>query len=156
MGGSGNSGEVTDIVIEKMGITEEELEVVTKTGVPRIKNQIHWARMYLVNASFIDSSKRGVWALTEEGLKISVKSHEDAYAIFKKGRDKFDEQKKKKDIEIKPELDEDEVDFEMNYRDELLKILQTLPPEGFERICQRLLRESGFKKVIEVVAGVVS
>ncbi len=148
LGGSGNSGEVTDIVIEKMGITEEELEVVTKTGVPRIKNQIHWARMYLVNASFIDSSKRGVWALTEEGLKISVKSHEDAYAIFKKGRDKFDEQKKKKDIEIKPELDEDEVDFEMNYRDELLKILQTLPPEGFERICQRLLRESGFKKVI--------
>ncbi|MEZ4938571.1 MAG: restriction endonuclease [Crocinitomicaceae bacterium] len=149
LGGSGNSGEVTDIVIEKMGITEEELEVVTKTGVPRIKNQIHWARMYLVNASYIDSSKRGVWALTEEGLKVPVITHDDAYTIFKKGREKFEEQKKSKESkESKSELDEDDVDFEMDYRDELLKILQALPPEGFERICQRLLRESGFKKVI--------
>jgi restriction system protein len=26
--------------------------------------------------------------------------------------------------------------------------LQSLTPEGFEKICQRLLRESGFEKVI--------
>lgn len=34
-----------------------------------------------------------------------------------------------------------------NYRKDLLNLLQSLPPEGFERICQRLLRESGFQQV---------
>lgn len=149
LGGSGNAGEVTDIVIDKMGITEEELEVVTKTGVPRIKNQIHWARMYLVTAELIDSSKRGVWTLTEEGLKIEVANHEDVYSIFKIARDKFEEQKKEKELnESKIDTEEGEDEYEVNYRDKLLTILQNLPPDGFERICQRLLRESGFKKVI--------
>ena len=30
----------------------------------------------------------------------------------------------------------------------MLSVLQSLSPNGFERICQRLLRESGFKKVV--------
>jgi len=34
-----------------------------------------------------------------------------------------------------------------NYRDQLLAVLKTLPPAGFERVCQRLLREAGFEKV---------
>lgn len=33
------------------------------------------------------------------------------------------------------------------YRDELLALLQSLPPDGFERFCQHLLRESGFQEV---------
>lgn len=32
--------------------------------------------------------------------------------------------------------------------EELLNILKALPPSGFERICQRLLRESGFQQVV--------
>ena len=148
LGGSGNSSEVLDLVIEKMGISEDELDIVTKSGVPRVKNQIHWARMYLVTAAYIDSSKRGVWSLTEDGLKVSVETHDDVYSIFKKARTKFQEQKKKKEITTStPALDLDESDYEVNYRDELLQLLQSLPPNGFERICQRLLRESGFKNV---------
>jgi restriction system protein len=147
LGGSGNSSEVVDIVIEKMNISEEELEVVTKTGVPRIKNQIHWARMYLVHAEFIDSSKRGVWSLTEDGLKLKIENHSDVYKIFKRAQEK-QAQLKNKEEQANNTLSEDEEDYEVNYRDELLKILQNLPPDGFERICQRLLRESGFKKVI--------
>jgi len=35
-----------------------------------------------------------------------------------------------------------------DYRSRLLEILQSLPPAGFERLCQRLLREAGFEQVI--------
>jgi len=35
----------------------------------------------------------------------------------------------------------------VNHRQQLLEILRTLPPSGFERFCQRLLRESGFQEV---------
>jgi restriction system protein len=34
------------------------------------------------------------------------------------------------------------------YREELLAVLLALPPEGFERLSQRLLRESGFVQVV--------
>ena len=60
--GSGHSSEVSDMVIEKLNITEEELEETLKSGSSRIKNQIHWARMVLVKIGFIDSSQRGVWS----------------------------------------------------------------------------------------------
>jgi restriction system protein len=33
------------------------------------------------------------------------------------------------------------------YRERALQIMQSLPPPGFERLCQRLLRESGFQQV---------
>jgi len=36
---------------------------------------------------------------------------------------------------------------EIDYKTALLDKLKTLPPNGFERICQRLLRESGFEQV---------
>ena len=35
-----------------------------------------------------------------------------------------------------------------NYKTELMEILLTLPPYGFEKLCQRLLRESGFEQVV--------
>ena len=65
LGGSGTSSEVTDLVIERLNIPDEELAVILKSGQSRIYNQVHWARMYLVHGDVIDSSKRGVWTLTE-------------------------------------------------------------------------------------------
>jgi GrpB-like predicted nucleotidyltransferase (UPF0157 family) len=37
--------------------------------------------------------------------------------------------------------------FSKSYRDEVIAKLQSLSPAGFERFCQRLLRESGFQEV---------
>ncbi len=36
---------------------------------------------------------------------------------------------------------------EGSYREQLLTILKSLPPAGFERLCQRPLREAGFEQV---------
>ncbi len=69
IGGSGNAAEVIDLVIEKMGITEEEQADQIKSGGSRIRNRIQWARLYLVKARFLDSSKRGIWSLTDKGFK---------------------------------------------------------------------------------------
>jgi restriction system protein len=152
LGGSGKASEVVDTVIEKTGITDEELDVKTRTGVPRIKNQIHWARMYLVHAGLIDSSQRGVWSLTEKGLESDLGSNEDIYWLFRKIHKKYEKPsvaKKFKEKTDEPDDSEDGPETDViNYRDRLLEILKELPPAGFERICQRLLREAGFKKVV--------
>lgn len=46
-GGAGNSSDVIEHVIDKLGITEAELDLTTANGQSRIRNQIQWARFYL-------------------------------------------------------------------------------------------------------------
>jgi len=145
-GGSGTASEVTDTVIEVLDISEEELSENLKNGTSKIRNQIAWARMYLVSAGYIDSSKRGVWALTERGIKSNL-SEEEVFNLIKTIRKKGLSSKK---IEEKPKNDtgddEDLTDIEPQSA-ALLDILKQLSPSGFERLCQRLLREAGFEKV---------
>jgi restriction system protein len=146
-GGSGTAAELIDRVIEKLGIPESEQEVTLKGGQSRIRNQIQWARFYLVQAGFIDSSKRGIWSLTEKGLSIETLMF-DTLGTFKRVHKRFEKTKKAKD-QVKA-LD-NEIDVEEigppDHRTNLLNIIKLLPPNGFERLSQRLLRESGFQKV---------
>jgi len=155
LGGSGNAGEVVDLVIDRMNISDEELSVVNKNGGSRIKNQVNWARMYLVNAGIIDNSTRGVWSLTDKGETFTLKNHDDAYRLFKGVQAKFKSEEQPVEEPADQEVDtvsddsffDDSTSLQMNHREQLISILRALPPSGFEKICQRLLRESGFKKV---------
>ena len=151
--GSGNAGEIVDSVIERMNISDKERAVVNKNGGSRIKNQVAWARMYLVHYGAIDNATRGVWALTEKGEKLNIGSHEQAICLFKeihasqRHSVNTDEEKEEAIENTEDEfLKEEEV--RTSHREQIISILRTLPASGFEKICQRLLRESGFKKVI--------
>ena len=60
----------------------------------------------------------------------------------------------KKGKELEAELEGDESETEglepedpRNYRVRLMETLMDLPASGFERLCQRILRESGFQEV---------
>ncbi len=141
IGGSGSSSEVTDTVIDMMNLSESELSETLKTGGSKVRNQIAWARQYSVSAGLIDSSKRGVWSLTDEGFKHPLKDS-DVYELVKNVRS--NKGKKTGDDKI---LTEELTDTEP-HETELLQILKSLSPAGFERICQRLLRESGFEQVV--------
>jgi len=63
--------------------------------------------------------------------------------IHRKARQKSN----KEDIIQDQEQNEPDEVKQTNTTD-LLKILQSLTPHGFEKICQRLLRESGFENVV--------
>jgi len=150
LGGSGRPAEVTDLVIERMNIPEDEQEITNKNGGSRIRNQVAWARFYLVKAGLLSSSQRGVWGLTEKGANINI-NEEFILKLFRKVHQQFTEERKA-NKSAKKMVEEDDADAsgaEVNadYKVELLSMLQSLPPEGFERICQRLLRESGFQQV---------
>ncbi len=153
LGGSGNAGEVVDSVVERMNITDAELSVLNKNGGSRVKNQVAWARMYLVHFGAIDNSTRGVWALTEKGQKLNISNHIEALMLFKEIQKKqkasaqtLDE--KEQSLEISPDEIISEAEFRTSHREQIISILRSLPPSGFEKICQRLLRESGFKRVV--------
>ena len=150
LGGSGNAGEVKDLVIERMNIPESDLEEKLKSGASRVRNQIAWARIYLVKSALLDdSSIRGIWSLTAKGAETEL-TFEDSLKLFKGVHSKFvsKDKKAKKETKIQEEDIEELVTDDEELSDDLLTVLQSLSPNGFERICQRLLRESGFKKVI--------
>jgi restriction system protein len=147
-GGSGTAAEVLDHVIEKMSISESEQLVTNKNGQSRVRNQIYWAKFYLAKAGYIDSSKRAVWSLTEKGLSKDTKTL-DNLEIFKEVRKSFKKEKKSEDLWKPPVGEKEEEEIEPpDHRTNLLNLIKSLPPSGFERLSQRLLREHGFQKVI--------
>ena len=148
-GGSGTVAEVIDRVIEKMRIPESEQEKILKSGQSRVRNQVQWARLYLAYAGYIDASKRGVWSLTEKGLLVDTDKF-DALSVFNEVKKNYKEGKRLKG-KIEPPLVAETGDEEIeppNHRTSLLNLIKSLPPNGFERLSQRLLRESGFQKVV--------
>ena len=146
-GGAGNSTDVIEQVIEKLGITEQELEEATSNGQSRIRNQIQWARFYLFKAGLIDNSQRGTWRLTNEGLEKKL-SNEDVYILFKGVQERV-----KKPIASTNTPKKRELKFEITTTEDeehslgLINIIQALPPNGFEKLCKRLLIEIGINDI---------
>ena len=148
LGGSGRPSEVKDIIVENLHISDAELDEVTPSGVPRISNRVDWARFYLVRGGYLDASVRGVWSLTDKGREVESIDQNTASKIFERVRKEMKDEKNPSDSEqVSQPEDQNNDPVKADYRIELLDLLKTLPPDGFERLCQRLLRESGFERV---------
>lgn len=147
-GGSGTTSEVIDRSIEILGISEDEQNVQLTTGTSRVRNQAQWARLYLARGGILDSSKRGIWRLTEAGNAIDPDTY-DWRCLFKTVQKYFaDERRRRDELDEAPDDDREEpITPPDDYRAKLLEILRALPPAGFEKLCQNLLRESGFEQV---------
>jgi restriction system protein len=156
LGGSGRPAEIKDLIIEKLGLSDHEVNEALESGASRFSNQVDWAKFYLSAAGYIDASTRGVWSLTDKGRSYSL-SHAEAVELYKRILKQFVEQRetRKGKAASKQETEseqKDEVDIavvaDVDYRVELMHILRSLPPSRFESLCQELLREAGFESVI--------
>lgn len=145
LGGSGRPEEVEETIADQLGLSEEERNEQIPSGQSRFSNKVNWARFYLVKAGLIDSSTRGVWSLTEKGRTTSL-TVEQALDLFHQIHKPFTLGRKKSKVE---KITEEEIATpeDVGHRSALLATLLNLPAAGFERLCQRLLRESGFEKV---------
>jgi restriction system protein len=149
LGGSGSPDEVVEQIAEDMKLSDEEQNEVVPSGGSRLKTNVAWARFYLVREGLLDSSKRGVWSLTEKGRSARL-TVEQAGEIFSRWVKVFDEQRRSKSPESEPiaeQVAEASGAASKDYRAEALDLLLSLPPSGFERLSQRLLREAGFTQV---------
>jgi restriction system protein len=148
LGGSGKPREVSDLVAEKSGVTDKKLEETLKSGQTRFYNQIHWARQYLVWEGLLDGSTYGVWALTPTGFQTNLDDASARQLVLKSMKNQAAERKKSEESgEVESPEAPSEPASEEDHKFRLLEILKKVTPEGFERICGRLLRESGFEKV---------
>lgn len=154
LGGSARPREVEDAIVESLSISEGTQSSMLPSGGSRFKNDVHWARFYLVKAGLLDASKRGVWSLTDLGRETGL-SQDQALKLFREIHSKFERKPRPESGDPGSEAGEtsiddfmdDSDDVETDHKSEILAILQSIPPDGFERLCQRLLRESGFEQV---------
>jgi restriction system protein len=150
LGGSGTPDEVVERIAADTGLSDEVQNDLLPSGGPRFRNQVAWARFYLVREGLLDSSKRGVWSLTEKGRTTSL-THEQAREIFLRWVKIFQEQRRAKaetEEPIAEQVAEGTGALSKDYRAETIDLLLGLPPAGFERLSQRLLREAGFIQVV--------
>lgn len=154
LGGSATNREIVNQVIEDMGLSSAIIQVPYsgKANRTALEDELGWARTYLRNYGLIDSSERGVWSLTAKGHEtqhVDSQAVCDSYQQYLRQKQARKQTKTEEDP-LAEEIEnsaEDSADETASWRENLLDTLQNIPPDAFERLCQRLLRESGFIEV---------
>lgn len=154
LGGSGTPDEVVERIALDLGLSDEVQNELLPSGESRYRNQVAWARFYLVREGLLDSSRRGVWSLTERGRSTKL-SPEQAREVFRKWVHFFQEQRRTKANVSEPNIEqvEGEAGVTADIHSQLTDWLVKLPPAGFEQLSQRLLREAGFIQVVVTGRG---
>lgn len=169
LGGSGTISEIDDSVFATSGLADEALDVVyEKSGAPIFPDRCSWARSYLKMAGLLGSGGRGIWVLTEAGRNELTTGSEDSVRrlvanayneraqIYRERaaaraatQVETDQTPSAPTIDVEAEAGRAEIveAEDLTWTDRLLSVLGALQPDAFERLCQRLLRESGFTKV---------
>jgi restriction system protein len=139
-GGSASNQELLTKVIQIMALSEDVQNVPHGDGpMTEIGYRLHWARTYLKKVGAIENSERGIWSITPNGRALT---EADMKSIPAQARRMFRDSR----AEAEGETDGDE-SVPATWEDQLLSILQSMSPNAFERLTQRVLRESGFVKV---------
>ena len=140
-GGSATIEEIEDGVAERMNLSDQALSIPHgETGRTEFQYKLAWVRTYLKKFGSIANSERGVWSITDAGEKLTEQEAQKVFKSVQAARG-F---RKKEDRE--PESVEGPADVQ-DWTDRLLSVVGGMAPQAFERLCQRLLRESGFTKV---------
>jgi len=149
LGDSGSIGEIDEKVAELLGLSEDIATIPhnpEKSNQTEFQYRLAWARTYLKQYGLIENSSRGVWAIAPDKRHIETI---DAQEIVRAVREAHRAQRAAKTSGEPETPEDDEVPEETrSWREDLHYVLtQELTPAGFERLIQRLLRESGFVHV---------
>lgn len=139
LGGSGRVEEIDDKVIELLNLPDKDANVIHRGNTTELNYRTAWARNYLKRFGLVENSDRGVWSLTALGLRtesVNISEVKKAVAVRRVSKKLLS-------------VDEDDGSPELSEEWEvaLLDVIKQISPDAFERLCQRILRESGFSEV---------
>ena len=145
LGGSGTNQEIYEKVAELSQFSDEILDILHNDGpMTKIEYRLRWTQTYLKKYGAITNTKQGVWSLLLKGRELNSKDFkslpEKIKSIYKKERAEKAKNAPKDSID-------NETSEELIWNTTLLDTVKSMDPSAFERLCQRILRESGFVKV---------
>ena len=135
LGGSASIEELEDKTATEMKLDSKDLSQIHKGNTTKFSYNLAWARTYLKKFEVLENSERGVWSLTNKGQQLQ---HIDPAEV----------KKFVKVIGTSTTAPEDlGEDAGLTWEDQLLETVKGISPKAFERLAQRILRESGFVQV---------
>lgn len=151
LGGSGSVEEINSKVYEIAKISDNVLQIPhgSEGTTIEVDYRLAWSRTYLKKFGLLENSSRGIWALSKANIDIAKL---DYVEIVRKVREQDKPVDSKNKIsktttdQIEQEVIE-EVDNSEEWKEKLLNVLYKVTPAAFERLAQRVLRESGFFQV---------
>lgn len=151
LGGSGTIEEINTKVYEIAHISDDILQIPhgEKGSMNEVDYRLAWSRTYLRKFGLLENSSRGIWALSKADIDTSKLDYIDIVrTVREQNRPNQPKNKTTKitEDEIQQEVTE-EVDNTEEWKEKLLNVLYNITPAAFERLAQRLLRESGFFQV---------
>lgn len=149
-----------DSLAGEFGLNNEERKELLPSGQQEVfNNRVGWARTYMKKAGLLDTTRRGYFKITEQGLQVISKKPTridvkflDQFAEFKQ----FRELRHNRDEDMTPELPEEvqstpEESLESAYKrlrdnlaSELLQQVKATAPSLFEKIVVELLVKMGY------------
>jgi len=155
LGGSASIGEMVETVVKHESFTDDQQAELHNDGPgTEIAYRLAWARTYLKGMGLLTNSARGVWALTDEGTALltdpGVEDEERQARVRILLSDHVARLRRERKTKS-PSLDN--VDDgapsadELEWKEQLLDHLMDVPPDAFERLAKRLLREADFDSV---------
>ena len=142
LGGSGSNDEIVQEVVRILGIPDDVASIPHKDrSKTYLEYRLYWARTYLKKAGAIDNTERGVWTMTPAGRQMP---EAEISEVARTVRALNAAARRQRVVETE---DVDDEEAAGDWTDSLLTVLGRMPPDAFERLCQRLLREAGFTKV---------
>ena len=153
LGGSASNQELDEKVIELEGVTEEEQRhtVSGNPNRPRVNYYLAWARTCLKKGNAIDNPSAGIWTLTDIGYEVNTINQTNSILndYLKELRAQAKAKSKANEGGKTPtdESIEDDSDAQAAWKTSLLDVIGNIPPDAFERLSQRLLRQAGFTRV---------
>ena len=142
LGGSASIEEQEEKIASALKLTEKDLQVIHRGNRTNFSYNLAWARTYLKQYGLIDNSSRGIWVLTAQGQKTQ---QVDADEVKRKCRE--DSRALRQNAQVATEIPDGSEPTSSDWEDEVTEALKKMEPAAFERLCQRVLRESGFVQV---------
>lgn len=151
LGGSGTIEEINTKVYETANLSDEILSIPHEENDSRseIDYRLGWSRTYLKKFGLLENSSRGIWALSKADIDIDKLNYSEIVKSVKE-KNLSTQSNSKKGSTSKQKIEEEvteEIDNADEWKEKLLNVLYNISPSGFERLAQRLLRESGFFQV---------
>lgn len=150
LGGSGTVEEIDCRTLDLLALSEEIRQYPHgDSGKSEVEYRLAWTRTYMKKYGILENSARGVWALTPKGQALDTIDYK--FVVGEVRRLSCLTLSHVIPVDVGGGgLESDGVDVPdeiQGWRDKLKNVLYNLPPAAFERLTQRLLRESGFTQV---------
>jgi restriction system protein len=144
LGGSGTTEEIYEQVVQILNLSDEVLEILHgSTSQSKIKYRLGWSRTYLKKYGLIENSGRGIWSLVSTSVDFKKIDRKEIVRAVRDADKSTVIQAGALDETIEPI----EILEELAWHQQLHRLLLSIDPSAFERLAQRLLRESGFVQV---------